>query len=124
MEEYKTDLDQLHKVVTGQVYGRRQGKTTARIHELASIIELGNVPEIIIVISAHRDMDYLRPMIENIFRERKLPGLLRYRKRSGLVGICGNTLLSFVITDKWGELPYEEMMGRPDCPIVFIRHGD
>jgi len=66
-----TDLEHLHKVVRGEVGGRRCGKTYARCHELAGVIELGN-KHIFCGISAELDLGYLLPMISTVFDEHGL----------------------------------------------------
>ena len=63
------DLDHLHKVVSGEANYRRCGKTFARCHELASVIELGDL-EIVCYISYEYDKQYLYPMILDVLKER------------------------------------------------------
>ena len=67
----KTDICRLHKIVAGELSGEGCGKTTARIHELASIVELGE-RKVICTITHYSDLGYLRPMIHDIFEEREL----------------------------------------------------
>lgn len=68
----KTDIDRLHDVIQGRIYGRGVGKTTARIHELAGYVELGESRDIICLIPKRRDLHYLRPMVDRIFAEHGL----------------------------------------------------
>lgn len=49
-----TDVHKLQQVLTGEVKGRRCGKTTLMCHEIAAQIELGDFPYIYVV-AANKD---------------------------------------------------------------------
>ena len=68
---YPTNIEQLHKAIenTNTWNYRRSGKTTIFIHQLAGQIQVGNVEYIFIWIKCLRDINYLIPMIRQIFYE-------------------------------------------------------
>ena len=69
-----TDLDKLHNVIEKRSSGlpRRAGKTYARCHELAGHVEVGDFRNIIVGMTHYSDVDYLFPMIEDIFNEHRI----------------------------------------------------
>lgn len=71
-----TDIDALHKVIekreVGDSLSRGCGKTFARCHELAGVIEVGDFKVIVVAISLYRDLQYILPMIKEVFAEHGL----------------------------------------------------
>lgn len=73
-----TDLERLHDLFNRRendpsyVQSRREGKTFLRCHELAGAVEVGDFETIIIYISYMTDLDYLIPMISEVFEEHKI----------------------------------------------------
>ena len=113
----KTNIDHLHKVVSGEVQGRRIGKTFARIHELASCLEVSNIKNGIVYIQYEHDMQYLLPMIRDVFHERSLEYSFR---RPDNILICNGVIIRFI--------PYQErverLRGIGDHFEVMMRHND
>lgn len=91
----KTNIDQLHKVVSGEVYGRRCGKTFARCHELAAQIELGE-KDILCVITHLQDVRYLAPMIKDVFADHNLP----FEMVKNNEAKCGDCNIRFIPRDQ------------------------
>ncbi len=109
-----TNLNRLHKVYNGELYGRGVGKTFLKIHTLAGIIEVGQFPRIFVVIGEWHDKLYLMPMIGKIFEEHEL-----IINKSYLRGFdCNDKHIRFT-TNK--DL-YEDLMGYHICDIVRIEH--
>jgi len=110
----RTELDKLHKVKLGYLNGRGCGKTFAKVHDLASHVELG-FERVFCVITQYRDLKYLTPMIQGIFEERKLPGVKRITLRHW---ICGDTHIHFILQD---ELP---IYGYNNYCLIEMGHND
>ena len=70
-----TDVNRLHRLIDDleahpdQWFNHRNGKTTLLIHQLAGEIQVGGHSRIIVQIKFLRDLDYLWPMIKEIFAE-------------------------------------------------------
>ncbi|MFH1982636.1 MAG: hypothetical protein ABIL58_12405, partial [Pseudomonadota bacterium] len=64
-----TDIDRLHAAATGQITGRRCGKTFYKCHVLAAQIESGDSRHIVVMMTKCSDYGYLRPMIEGVLNE-------------------------------------------------------
>lgn len=113
----KTDIERLHSVVERKTCGRGCGKTFARVHELASNIDLDLVRRGVIVITAYRDISYILPMIRAVFEERELPPI----KQVGPYKFqCGDTILDFV-----AECDYVRYSrGRDNFFEIPMRHWD
>ena len=103
-EIYTTDIDRLHDVVLGDEVGRGCGKTYARIHELATLVELGECERIICQITMSSDIQYLKPMVQGIFSER---GLLCYFDTTRTM-VSGNCHVHFMTREMIDQLSFEE----------------
>lgn len=66
-----TDLDRLHAVVSGELEGRRIGKTFAQCHAVASVIELGET-EVMVAMPRYDWFNHVSPMLADILVERGL----------------------------------------------------
>jgi len=91
-----TDIDHLHKVISGQIYGRQCGKTYARCHQLAGHIETGH-QSIICEVARYDDLSYLLPMIEQVFREHRL--VFTFNKSNYLLMVEPNSVVRFLKTE-------------------------
>ena len=116
----KTDIDRLHAVISAGImthlWQRGCGKTFARIHSLASSIELGD-QNIICVISEYHDLMYLRPMMRSIFHER---GICSINWKSPYQLICNDTNIFFVPSHEYRRF----IRGRGDYTEIPMRHMD
>lgn len=112
----KTDINRLHSVVLGQLVGRGVGKTTAKIHELAGVIELGDSQVIFCVMTVRSDRFYLRRMIDLIFREHKL----KLTKRTSRGFICNSKKVRFVLNIDLND----GIIGNYDYTIIRMGHDD
>ena len=63
-----TDIDRLHKVAGGELYGRQVGKTYLKCHEICGLVGC-NEPEIIVLITHERDRGYIIDMLQSIVTE-------------------------------------------------------
>lgn len=73
-----TDIERLHKVVDGKEQGRGCGKTFARCHEVAGLVELGH-KYIFCITTNHKDWQYIEPMLSDVLQEYGIK-LTRVRK--------------------------------------------
>jgi hypothetical protein len=65
-----TDIDRLHKVVTGELQGRGVGRTYASCQYLAGVLETCEPNSSIVwVIPRFSCMSYIRPMLSQVLRE-------------------------------------------------------
>lgn len=64
-----TDIDRLHKVVTGELTGRGCGKTFASCHELFGVLMTSKENVIVCYINHWKDLDYILPMFRKILDE-------------------------------------------------------
>lgn len=71
-----TDIDRLHNVVDGNKLGRGVGKTFAKCHEIAGLIDLG-FKEIFCIIKCYRDTHHILPMLSDVLYEYKMPNLIK-----------------------------------------------
>lgn len=67
-----TDINRLHNVLEGRVYGRRCGKTFALCHLMAWCIETGET-QIDILLSALDDWRHMSRILEAVLREHRIP---------------------------------------------------
>jgi len=112
-----TDIERLNAVIEGKISGRGCGKTFARVHELASTIELGTLKNCVVVISEYRDMSYIVPMIQEVFKERGLPKLKKVKENRGR---CGDVLVDFVAQRDYADY----MRGRDNLFEIPMGHWD
>jgi len=110
----KTDINRLHEVVMGTAHGRGVGKTTARIHQLAGYVELGESRDIFCLISTRHDISYLRPMIDRVFAEHGL----EITKRQNDCFECNGKRIRFC---RYSELPRASVGLRPD--FIEMEHS-
>jgi hypothetical protein len=66
-----TDIDRLHKVIDGKAHGRGCGKTFAKCHEVAGLIELG-YKYVFCMITHQQDQLYLDKMLTDVFNDHGL----------------------------------------------------
>jgi len=90
----KTDINRLHEVVEGSRAGRGCGKTFARCHEIAGIIELGKFKKIVCTTTYLDELLNLLPMIEQVFKEHGLPRLIRKTQARHK---CGDVFIDFLL---------------------------
>lgn len=67
----KTNIERLHDVIDGKRHGRGTGKTFARCHEVAGLIELGH-ETIYCAMTLWKDVEYLTPMLAGVLQEHGL----------------------------------------------------
>ena len=92
----ETNIEHLHAVVDGVVTGRQCGKTTARCHEIAGMIEVG-FSTVYAVITEYRDLSYIETMLNGILSEHHITmnrGLDRYTYSA-----CGE-LIVFILASR------------------------
>ena len=107
----KTDIDRLHKVISGEIYGRGCGKTFARCHELAGIIETSNISLIICIMTKWNDIFYLKPMIKEVFLEHNL----KITAENRFDFMCNGKKIKFIVEQDF----YDRTRGI-DAYILFI----
>ncbi len=117
--KFKTDIERLHNVTHGNYCSRGAGKTTARIHELASVIQLDKHRDVIVIINTYRDMDYLLPMIWVIFEERGLP---KFNRCAGNILKCGDIYIKFLAYNN-PEFN-QKIAGLGEYALVSMGHRD
>lgn len=90
-----TDIERLHKVISGELTGRGCGKTFARCHELAGQVKVGEFGDIVVGITQYHDLSYLHPMIRQVFEEHdlKIEGWQRDKF------ICNGKRIRFLVED-------------------------
>jgi len=113
-----TDLDRLHAVLEGKLVGRGVGKTYARCHVLAGLIEVGH-REVVVVLSHRNDLSYVLPMLERVFAEHGL-GVERV-KMDGPSMEVGGARVRFLFCQ---DLQWEEKLRGLVGGIVYMRHWD
>lgn len=116
-----TDIELLHKVVSGQVHGRGIGKTFAQCHNVAGAIELG-FDNVFMVITNYRDIMYIIPMLRDVLTDHgiKIDALNYKDKIMCLGGIDKRTTVKFITE----EDIYRKIRGIDKPFIVYARHGD
>ncbi len=112
----QTDLNRLHKVYDGKLNARGVGKTFLKIHTLAGLVEVGEMPIIFILMDEWHDIYYLRLMIDKIFEEHKL--MIHTRMNRGFM--CNNKQIRFKLNS---ELEMILGMYRM-CDIIRMGHND
>lgn len=113
-----TDLERLHKVVSGERTSRGCGKTFARCHEIAGAILLGGYNNIIVAISYERDIDYIMPMLIGVLDEYGISHEPLSRTRMK----CGPKIISFMAHLDGGE--NDTRMRGVEANYVPMRHWD
>ena len=68
----KTDIDRLQDVLECRVNGRRCGKTTLMCHQIAAQIELGDCPEIYVIIRDYNSLQWFRRQLSEVLDEHEL----------------------------------------------------
>lgn len=110
----KTNLNRLHEVYNGKLYGRGVGKTFLKIHTLAGLVEVSEMPIIFVLMDEWRDIYYLRMMIEKIFEEHKLT--IHTRMNRGFM--CNNKQIRFKLNND-----LEKILGiYRMCDIIRMGH--
>jgi len=112
----KTDIERLHKVVNKELQGRGVGKTFAKCHDVAGLIQTTDVKYIFCMISLKRDMDYILPMLERVLEEH---GLTFYHKLRTELVVNGVTI-KFIREDDFDQ----RTRGYDNYAIVRMRHWD
>lgn len=105
-----TNIDRLHKVVTGEISGRGAGKTFASCHEVAGIVELGKEKQIFVITKFWRDRSYIKPMLWQILQEHGL----KTKAINDTSWLCRSTRIDFVPS----ELFEEGRRGRDNYYVV------
>lgn len=112
MNKMKTDINRLHEVYDGKLYGRGVGKTFLKIHTLVGIVEVGEFDYIFLVLNKWIELWYLHKMIDEIFEEHNLKITQRYKRGFD----CNNKHIRFTINKDL----YDNMRGLPMADIVRI----
>lgn len=113
----KTDLNKLHKVIMEKPKERRSGRTFAKIHELASLIELNKYKTIVCFMSSYQDIRYLEPMIKSVLLDREITEL---KKRKKYYWEINNIKVFFMTEEEYTE----KNRGLENHAIVMMRHED
>lgn len=111
-----TDIDRLHKVVSGEDLGRGRGKTFAKCHEVIGHIDLGET-RVMVVVSLSKDVDYILPMLDAVSSEAGYE-----LKRLGMMDIAiGESKVRFISSHirDWGC----KLKG-VEGALVYMRHDD
>jgi hypothetical protein len=126
----KVDLATVEGIESGGIkpWTRRVGKTTVRVHEIASLVELEKTKQIIVVMSEQRDVGYLFPMVREIFQERGVEiiekwttvNLLPSRIMARAQGSKIQTEIIFIPQNRLAEL----IRGRGEYYMVEAGHED
>lgn len=66
-----TDIDRLHNVVDGTLKGQQVGKTFAKCHEVAGLVELG-FTDIYCIVREYKDIEYIMLMVYGVFLDHDL----------------------------------------------------
>lgn len=123
-----TDLDRLHKVISGEIVGRGCGTTFSKCHELAACVILKEYPRIVVVISDYRDIKYnLLSTIDKVFSDHDL----KFSRSRDTQILCDGIKIDFMLSHKL----HESLRGYPDHyevdmtrPMMYIgnykEHGD
>ena len=91
-----TDIKRLHDVIEGRRTGRGCGKTFARCHQIAGLVEVGE-KVILFQVNCYRDQKYTVPMLRGVFEEHGLEFI-----RVNVKDIrSGNSLIRFVLSTCW-----------------------
>lgn len=113
---YTTDLDRLHKVTTKEATYRGAGKTYAKCHEVAGLLEVTEVRYILCMITLQRDIDYILPMLRDVLLEHDIAitGRINHTIR------IGEREIRFIPES---DFDYRTR-GMTNCAVVRMRHWD
>lgn len=119
-----TDLDRLHAVALGQLGGRGCGKTFLQCHHLAGYIQIGEM-DIVCTVTRLSDIDYILPMLNQVFHDHGLPLIQRvYPQSSGIHAPhkwkCGDRIRVTFVPNK----DLEEFLRSRDVALIYMRHND
>ena len=112
-----TNIERLHDVVEGKVAHRGCGKTYAKCHEVAGLVEVGNT-HIICIISVHHDLGYILPMMFEVLDEHEIQWV--YDQTARRLVLNNDSVVRF-FTEK--EYPIRSKGLGEHCSVL-MRHQD
>ena len=110
-----TDIDRLHDVIDGRTSGRGVGKTFAKCHDVAGLIELG-LSTVFCVITNYRDIGYILPMLDEVLTEHNMK---IEKKQQHHIFLNNKIRITFVSENDVGR----RLRGL-EGGIVWMRHWD
>jgi len=114
----KTDIDRLHAVIEGKITGRGVGRTYAKCHEIAGILEVTDVQDIYLIVTHMSDRYYILPMLISVLDEHfisKAP----YRSTDQYITVYPNRKIWFI-----SEYNFDKRLRGCEGAIVYMRHED
>lgn len=116
-----TDLDRLHRVVSGELTGPRVGNTFARCHIIAGALEVGEEMTVVAIIPKWSHYHYIRSLLQDVLSDHEIEVTREFHNRHRLElyvpGVNGVRYLQFLARDR---SPEHQLQGLR-CSIVDIQ---
>jgi len=107
------DIDRLHDVINGDLYGRGVGKTYAKCNDVAGMIGVG-INNIYCITTHYRDINYILPMLNEVLSDHEMCII---RKDDNKIFLDNGARIFFI-----AERDMERRLRGCEGGLVYMRH--